>query len=65
MNTKAPSNNKTGYKGVSYSKQAGKYMANCQKNGITYYAGMFDTAEEANAAAIDLRSEVHGEFATN
>lgn len=65
MNKGPPSSNKTGYKGVSYCKQSRLYMANCQRKGRTYYAGLFDTAEEANIAAIALRKEIHGEFATS
>lgn len=42
--------NKTGFKGVSYHKAAGKYEAYFWKNYEKIYCGLHDTAEEAYKA---------------
>jgi len=43
-------NNTTGYSGVSFNKQRGKYRAEICSNNIKKYLGYYDTAEEAAAA---------------
>jgi hypothetical protein len=65
MNTKAPSSNTSGYKGVTFHKETGKWMAHAMLNGKSSYGGLHHTKEEANEAAIRLRKTLHGEFATN
>lgn len=52
------SNNKCGYKGVSYHKASGKYEAKVSK----VYLGLFQTAELAYAACCAARESMHGEF---
>lgn len=42
--------NKTGFKGVSYHKSAGKYESYYWKNYKKIYCGLHDTAEEAYKA---------------
>ena len=37
----------TGYRGVTFSKQSGKYQANITIHKKRYYLGSFDTAKEA------------------
>lgn len=57
------SNNISGYKGVSYHKASGKYMASLWKDKIHHYGGLHATLEEAACAYDDLAREYHGEFA--
>jgi hypothetical protein len=57
-NAKLRSHNKTGFKGVSFNKHAGRYMVNVGK----YYIGLFDTAEEAHQAYCDAAHAKYGEF---
>lgn len=62
-NIGAKSNNKTGYKGVSLHKPAGKYVANIMIKGKQLYLGIFDTPEEAHEAYKKKALEVAGQFA--
>lgn len=52
------SNNNSGYRGVSFHKARSKWIAYATHNGQRHYAGYFDTASEANAAAVTLRNEL-------
>jgi hypothetical protein len=52
--------NKTGFKGVSWSKQRNKYLAHCSINGKDTHLGLFLTAEEAYHAyckAVESRGD--------
>jgi hypothetical protein len=44
------SSNTSGYRGVSWHKQACKWGAYIQEGGVRQYLGLFDTAEEASRA---------------
>lgn len=55
--------NTSGYKGVSFSKAAGKWRVQVSQHGKKHWGGHHDTAEEANEAAMALREKLHGEFA--
>lgn len=57
------SNNISGYKGVSYHRASGKYMACLWKDKIHHYGGLHATPEEAARAYDDLAREYHGEYA--
>lgn len=61
MNRK--SNNKLGFKGVTYSKAAQRWQAQIQANGKKRYLGSFDTPEEAHEAYCEAANEHFGEFA--
>ena len=50
ITTKKPKNNKSGYKGVSYMKNKGKYRAYIGLRGKQINLGLYDTAEEAYQA---------------
>ena len=50
------SNCESGFRGVYYS--AGAWRVKVRHNGKAHYAGGFSTAEEANDAAIELRTEL-------
>lgn len=45
------SRNKSGYRGVCYCKQTGKWKAYARHNGKQVWLGRFDTAEEAAESA--------------
>lgn len=51
----AQKRNKTGARGVHYSVARKKYFATVTSRGITHRAGQFDTLEEADRAARELR----------
>jgi len=61
MNVGIRSNNKTGYKGVSFVQN--RFRANIAADGKQIFIGGFETAEEA-ALAYDAAAKIlHGEFA--
>jgi len=47
--------NTTGFRGVSYDKKSGKFVAKVKRGGHTHYVGSFPTAEEAGRAATERR----------
>lgn len=59
-NTKLSKANTSGYKGVCYCKQTGKWVA--QVDG---YIGRYDTPEEAFAQTVSYRKENHKNFSNN
>lgn len=54
-------NNTSGYKGVS--QRGSKWRVRVAEGGVEYHKSGFDSAEEANEYAINLRKQLHGEFA--
>lgn len=54
--------NTSGYRGVSYVKESGKWESRTKFNNKTYYFGHFDTAEEASRVYLAFIAEHHGEF---
>lgn len=54
--------NSTGFKGVSFDRQRGKYFACIRSNGKTKSLGRFDTAHEAHHAYVSAAKNLHGEF---
>jgi len=63
-NVKTRSDNKTGFKGVSFCKRTGRYKAQI-RHGQTHpkFLGYFDTPEQAATAYRKAALELHGEFA--
>lgn len=59
----APANNKTGFKGVSFSKMQGGYKASICRQYKQIHLGFFDTAELAAAAYEKAARELYGDFA--
>lgn len=51
-------NRSSGVRGVSWDKSRSKWLAQAMSGGRTHIGGRFDTIEEAEAAAIDLRSRL-------
>jgi len=56
-------NNKSGYKGVSWSKQNKKWMAQITYSKTTYTLGFFKSKEDAALAYNKAVIKHHGEFA--
>lgn len=48
INTRVRSDNSSGYKGVSFHKATGRWVAYIDRNGRRIFLGRFATAEEAN-----------------
>ena len=60
MNRPAPSNNTSGYKGVSRNKK--RWAASIHENGLKRHLGTFDTPKEAHAAYCRVALKLHGNF---
>lgn len=56
---KAHSNSSTGFLGVWYEKSRKKYVARIALDNKDKYLGRFDTAEEASAAYLKAKRELH------
>ncbi len=62
-NRRMSSINTTGFKGVSFRKDIGKYTAYINYKKLKKHLGVFDTPEEAYAAYCEAALKYHGEFA--
>lgn len=56
---KALKNSKTGFLGVCFNKENGKYKAQISVSGKKKYIGYFDSAEEAHNAYLITKRELH------
>jgi len=56
---RAKINSKTKLIGASFHKSSGKFTAQITKNKKVFYLGLFDTAEDAHAAYIYKKREMH------
>ena len=65
MNTNIRCTNTSGFKGVSYHKASGKWVAQAKLNYKHYYLGIYPTAEEASAVYNDFVKTHHKEFYKN
>ena len=63
LNQGIRNDNKSGFKGVFWDKQSGKYRAQIRANKQTFYLGWFDDAEQAARAYDEKARELHGKFA--
>lgn len=54
--------NTSGFKGVSYVKESGKWQARIRFAGARENLGYFATREEASAAYVEASKRLHGEF---
>ena len=57
------SNNKSGVKGVSWHKRAGKWIVYVQVLRKSHYLGLFDSLDEARQVRDEAADRLHGEFA--
>jgi hypothetical protein len=64
-NARLASHNKSGYKGVSYYRPSGKWMACIRADGKTKYLGYYDTPEAAHEAYKAAALEVFGSYAND
>ena len=62
-NRRKNSNNKSGYKGVSWHTKRRVWHASIGVNGRNVFIGRFKTAEDAYAAYCEAAMRLHGEFA--
>lgn len=62
-NSRKNSNNKTGYRGVSYCQRDNKYFAGIKKDGKSKLIGAYATAKEAAMAYNKEAMKRHGKFA--
>ena len=56
-------NNRTGFKGVYWHKQHGKYAVSIQFNGKSRHVGLFTDIEMARRARAQAAAETHKQFA--
>lgn len=62
MNRKTPKTNTSGFKGVTFNRASGKYVAQIKVRSKQIHLGYFGTAEEAHSAYVDAGANVHGDF---
>jgi hypothetical protein len=61
-NSRLPVHNTSGYKGVCWHKQRGKWLASININGRKKSLGLFKTAEDAYDAYCKASDNLRGEF---
>ena len=59
QNRRGSRNNTSGYMGVTFHKATNKYAGQISSDGKRYYLGLFDTPEEAYAAYLKAKAELH------
>ena len=59
QNSKGRSHNTSGFTGVSLYKKLGRYGANIRVNGKQIYLGLYDTPEQAHAAYLEAKANLH------
>lgn len=62
-NSRKPSNNTSGFKGVRLDKRWNRWVAEIRTDGKRKSLGRFDTPDEAYAAYCAAAEEYHGQFA--
>lgn len=55
-------NNKSGYRGVSWSARNGKWVAYIKLQRVQKFIGYFDNPEDAHLAYLEAAATIHGEF---
>jgi len=55
----AHTNNASGFLGVTFHKQRGKWMAQIKNSGKNHNLGLFDTPEQAHAAYLHAKQKLH------
>jgi hypothetical protein len=63
MNSQIRSDNKSGFKGVHFDRQLGRYRALLRANGRRFEGGLFDNPIDAAISYNRLAIDHHGEFA--
>jgi hypothetical protein len=62
-NSRKRSNNTSGFKGVDWRRDKGKWRAKIQVDSKSLHIGYFPTAEDAHAAYCSAAEKHHGKFA--
>lgn len=62
-NAKVGKNNKTGVKGVSWHRGAGKFQVHIMVNRKSIYLGLYDSLEQASKAYREAAKKYFGDFA--
>jgi len=55
--------NTSGFKGVTWAADRGRWQAQCKRGGKNHFLGYFDDAAVAHAAYVAAAARLHGEFA--
>lgn len=63
MNTRAQINCKSGYKGVHWDRDSGKWRAQLSRGGKCIFSAKFNSLEDASEAYAQAAKKYHGEFA--
>lgn len=63
LNRSRQKKNKSGYKGVCFQRNTGRWQAQIKCKKKCYYIGAFETPEAAHAAYVSAATKLHGEFA--
>lgn len=61
-NSGVRSDNSSGYRGVSWHSQYGKWEARIYADCVKHHLGYFSTKEDAHSAYVKASKELHGEF---
>jgi len=64
-NTSLRKSNTSGYKGVTFDKRRGTWVARVRCNGTRHHMTGFVSAKDAHTALCLLREELHGAFANH
>jgi hypothetical protein len=62
-NQPTPRNNTSGFKGVTFHKQRGRWRAQIKHKGKVKHLGLFDTPQEAHQAYCKAATEIDPQFA--
>jgi hypothetical protein len=62
MNRRINRKSKSGYKGVSWDKKAGKYMARIGIDKKVIFLGYFTCPKEAHKVYVEASNNLHGEY---
>lgn len=63
MNTKLPSHNRSGAKGITWDDKNKKWCCEIRSNSKRYWLGRVDDFDQAKSLVEQKRSELHGQFA--
>lgn len=63
-NTRLKSDNTSGFRGVTWHKQSGKWLARIYKNGVQKSLGLYATKSVAAEAYGKASADLYGEFST-
>ena len=64
-NSRVPTSNTSGFKGVVYLAGCKKYRGSVRNRGKRFYTDLYVKPEDAAAALMDIRASLHGEYANH